>query len=106
MGLIHRRTSGREDLADAYDRYLTFENGRGRRTVREVQTVIQAAGLAYEEAGTSFWHSIRADWLAGEQDLAPFEDAPGANQEYRDIASLRGLLPACIYCGLPPRDPN
>lgn len=102
MGLIHRRPATREARQEAYERYMAFCAGRPpARTPLEIQSVILAAALRYEDAGAGFWHSLRADWLAGEQDLEPFEDAPGANQEFRVLALLRGLLPACCFCESP-----
>jgi hypothetical protein len=101
MGIYHReRRSPGSGVAELYERYRSFNGDtEPARTAVELQTVVLAAGMRHEDIGPSFWHSLRPDWLSGEQDLEPFAEAPGANEEYRCLASLRGLLPCCPQCG-------
>lgn len=90
-----RRTLG--ELADAC---AAVTGNAPSRSLRELQTLVQAAGLAPEDIGGSFWQGVRADWLTGGQDAEPF-DAGGANDEYRFLAEHRGLLAVCLACGRP-----
>ncbi len=102
MGIRH----GNPDIDAALRRvYAAYVNWRAptaaRRTPRELETALVAAGLCTEDAGELFFASLREDWQSGEQDLAAFDGAGGANQEYLFLARLRGLLACCIACDSP-----
>ena len=93
----HRR---RKSLAELIDGCTAATGSAPARSPRELQTLVQAAGLAPEDVGADFWRALRADWLNGDQDATPFRHG-GANEEYRFLAAHRGLLAACLGCGRP-----
>jgi hypothetical protein len=93
----HRR---RKSLMELIDGCIAAIGSAPARSPRELQTLVQAAGLAAEDVGADFWRELRADWLNGDQDATPFRHG-GANEEYRFLAAHRGLLAACLGCGRP-----
>lgn len=58
------------------------------RTALELQCAVEAAGLAPTAADAAFCRTVRADWLAGEMEAAPFAD-PAMNALYAELLSLR-----------------
>jgi hypothetical protein len=93
----HRR---RKSLAELIDGCTAATGSAPARSSQELQTLVQAAGLAPEDIGADFWRDVRADWLSGDQETSPFRHS-GANEEYRFLAAHRGLLAVCLGCGCP-----
>jgi len=107
VGIFHASADTEAHLSRAYAAYLARRApAPPTRTPRELETAILAAGLCAEDAGELFFASLREDWQSGEQDLAPFDGAAGANQEYLYLARLRGLLACCIACESPLARPD
>lgn len=107
MGIVHGNPDLDAALRRAYAAYVNWRASAAvRRTPRELETALIAAGLCAEDAGALFFASLREDWQSGEQDLAPFDGAAGANQEYLYLARLRGLLACCIACESPLARPD
>ncbi len=89
----------RTTITDVYARYLSWCGDRQAcRSALEIETVVLGAGVPYEDTGAQFFNCLRSDWISGEQDAEPFVNAAGANEEYRFLAQLRGVLAGCLTC--------